>query len=70
MKDGSTYTSDVDVLTISKTAAEKRELLMDKYMDLACPLLGRAAADRLAEAVLHIERSEDIGEVCSLLRPH
>ena len=70
MKDGSTYISDVDVLTISKTAAEKRELLMDKYMDLACPLLGRAAADRVAEAVLRLEKIEDMGDVCSLLRPH
>ena len=70
MKDGSTYTSDVDALVISKTNAEKRELLTDKFMDLACPVLGRAAADRLAEAVLRIEKIEDISEFCSLLRPH
>jgi len=70
MVDGSTYVSDVDVLNINRPVEEKRALLMDKYRNLACPVLGQQAADRLAEAVMRLEEIDGVGEICSLLRPH
>jgi len=70
MVDGSTYSSDVDVLTITRPAEEKRALLMDKYRSLAYQVLGKVAADRLAEAVMRLEEIDDVSEICSLLRPH
>jgi 2-methylcitrate dehydratase PrpD len=65
LKDGSTLDSDVDVLSIPRSAGEKRRLLIEKYQSLAAPAIGSSEAADIAEAILQIDEMEGLHAICA-----
>jgi 2-methylcitrate dehydratase PrpD len=69
MKDGAVFSSDVDVLHISRTDEERKALLLDKHRSLSSHVFAPAEVDAVVEAVFRLEEIDGMGEVCTLLRP-
>lgn len=63
---GAVFQAEADTMSIGQDMAMKEKTAIQKFQELAPPILGSSRAQRLQEGVLRLEELDDVGGVISL----
>jgi len=64
---GDRYSRDINVMEQTLSLDEKRTRVKEKYTGIAAPILGKSKTDRLADAILDLDKMDNVKELMNQL---